>query len=48
MSEKVTASIIHSYILSRLDYGNALLINANSDQIVTVTESAKCRCPNSQ
>ena len=34
MSEKVTASIIHSYILSRLDYGNALLINANSDQIV--------------
>ena len=34
MSEKVTASIINSYILSRLDYGNALLINANSDQIV--------------
>ena len=36
MSEKVTASIIHSYmyILSCLDYGNALLINANSDQII--------------
>ena len=33
MSEKVTASIICSYILSRLDYGNALLMNANSDQI---------------
>ena len=34
MSEKVTASIIHSYIISRLDYGNAILFNANSDQIV--------------
>ena len=34
MSEKITASIIHPYILSRLDYGNALLINTNSDQIV--------------
>ena len=34
MSDKVSASIIHSYILSRLDYGNALLINANSDKIV--------------
>ena len=36
MSDKVTASIIHSYILSRLDYGNTLLINANCDQIVTL------------
>ena len=36
MSEIVTASIIHSYIISHLDYGNALLINANSDQIVKV------------
>ena len=34
MSEKASASIIHPYILSRLDYGNALLINATSDQIV--------------
>ena len=34
MSKKVTSSIIHSYIISRLDYGNALLFNANSDQIM--------------
>ena len=34
MSKKVTASVIHSYIISRLDYGNALLFNANNDQIL--------------
>ena len=33
MSKKVTASIIHSYVPSRLDYRHALLINANSYQI---------------
>ena len=33
MSEKVTVFIIHSYVISRLDYGNALLFNANNDQI---------------
>ena len=34
MSEKVTASLIHSYVISRLDYGNALLFNSNNDQIL--------------
>ena len=34
MSKKVTSSVVHSYIVSRLDYGNALLFNANSDQIL--------------
>ena len=48
MSEKVTASIIHSYILSRFDYGNALLINANSDQIVKLQRVQNAAARNSQ
>ena len=33
LSDKVTASIIHSYVMSRLDYGNGLLFNVTSIQL---------------
>ena len=33
LSSKVAASVIHSYIISRIDYGNALLYNSTSLQL---------------